>query len=525
MNIVLDGNSLSIEQIVAIARQHAPVSLDPAARQKVQRSRDFLEKCVRDGIAIYGVTTGIGELARVRISPEQSAELSRRIIYSHSAGTGNPFPEDAVRAAMLLRANVLAKGCSGVRTSLLDTVIEMINKGVVPWIQEKGSLGVSGDLSPMSQFAEVAIGEGKAYYKGELLPGGEAMRRAGVMPTDLTFKEGLGLINGSQMMTGGAALLVYDAERVLKNAVIAAAMTLDALRAVEHAFDPRIHRARPYPGQNAIAANLVKLFAGSQIMADKTGKVQDGYSMRCTPQALGPSFDTLEHVRKVVNIEVNSAADNPLFFPDEQQYFAAGNFHGQPIGMVVDFLCIALAEAADISERHTNRLLNPVLSSLPDFLVTGNGLNSGLMVAQYTAAALVSENKVLSHPASVDSISVSADQEDHVSMGPIAVRKCGELLRNVRAVLAIEMLCAAQAMDFYKDKDGRPKRPGKGTAVAHDLIREKVPFMENDRVLHPDIEAVRQLVESNTILDAVEKTVGPLLLARDVELPGPNVAY
>jgi len=240
--------------------------------------------------------------------------------------------------------------------------------------------------------------------------------------------------------------------------------------------------------------------------------------MRCTPQALGPSFDTLEHVRKMVHIEANSAADNPLFFPDEQQYFAAGNFHGQPIGMAVDFLCIALAEAADLSERHTNRLLNPVLSGLPDFLVQGNGLNSGLMVAQYTAAALVSENKVLSHPASVDSISVSADQEDHVSMGPIAVRKCGEILRNVRAVLAVEMMCAAQAFDFYPGK-----RPGKGTKVAYDLIRSKVPMLKDDRVLYPDIEAIRQLIESNAILEAVEAEVGPLLLSRDMDLPEPNV--
>ncbi len=519
MEVVLDGNSLSIEQIVAVARHWAKVSIAPEARQKAQRSRDYLEKCVREGKAIYGVTTGIGELARVRISPEQSAELSRRIIYSHSAGTGDLFPPDAVRAAMLCRANVLAKGYSGVRLSLIDTVIEMINKGVIPAINEKGSLGVSGDLSPLSQFAEVAIGEGRAFYRGELMSGAEAMRRAGVKPTDLTFKEGLGLINGSQMMTAGAALLVYDAERVLKNAMIAAAMTLDALRAVERAFDPLVHRQRPYPGQNAVAANLVRLFEGSQIMADKTGKVQDGYSMRCTPQALGPSLDTLEHVRKVVNIEVNSAADNPLFFGDEQQYFAAGNFHGQPVGMAVDFLCIALSEAADLSERHTNRLLNPVLSGLPDFLIEGKGLNSGLMVAQYTAAALVSENKVLSHPASVDSISVSADQEDHVSMGPIAVRKCGEILRNVRTVLAIEMMAAAQAMDFYPGK-----KPGRGTRVAYEVIRQKVPFMKDDRVMYPDIEAIRQLIESNIILDAVEREIGPLYLARDMkDLPQPNV--
>jgi histidine ammonia-lyase len=394
----------------------------------------------------------------------------------------------------------------------------MINKGVVPYVQEKGSLGVSGDLSPLSQFAEVAIGEGRAWYQGELLPGAEAMKRAGVEPTDLTYKEGLGLINGSQMMTAGAALLVYDAERVLKNALIASAMSADALRAVARAFDPHVHRVRPFAGQNAVAANLLRLFDGSEVMAHRTGRVQDGYSIRCTPQILGPSFDTIEHVRRIVNIEVNAAADNPLFFAEDGEYFAAGNFHGQGIGMVVDFLCIALSEVANLSERHTNRLLNPTLSGLPDFLVEGKGLNSGLMVAQYTAAALVSENKVLSHPASVDSISVSADQEDHVSMGPIAVRKCTEILKNVRTVLAIEMMAAAQAFEFH---EGR--RPGRGTAVAYNVIRTKVPRLVDDRVLHPDIEAIRQLVEDGAILEAVEAEIGPLKLARDVELPRPNV--
>ncbi len=513
MEVILDGKTLSIEQVAAVAREGARVAVSEEARAKMQRSRDYLEKCVADNIPVYGVTTGIGEFARIRISPEQSAELSRRIIYSHSAGTGDPQPADVVRAAMLLRANVLAAGYSGVRVRLIDTIIDMINKGVVPYVQEKGSVGTSGDLSPLSQFAEVAIGNGRAWYKGELLSGGEAMKRAGIAPTDLTYKEGLGLINGSQMMTAGAALLVYDAERILKNACIAAAMTLDALRAVERAFHPLVHRARPFPGQNAVAANVRRLFADSEIMKDKTGKVQDGYSMRCTPQVLGPSFDTLEYAREIITIEMNSGADNPLFFGDEQEYFACGNFHGQGIGMAVDFLCIAMSEVANLSERHTNRLLNPVLSGLPDFLVEGKGLNSGLMVAQYTAAALVSENKVLSHPASVDSISVSADQEDHVSMGPIAVRKCTEILKNVRTVVAIEMMAAAQAFEFH---DGR--RPGRGTAIAYDLIRREVPPLVDDRVLWPDIEAVRQLVASNEILAAVEAEVGPLQLARDVHL-------
>ena len=518
MDVVLDGNSLSIEQLCAVAREGATVSVSPDAQTKMQKSRDVIEKGVADGAAIYGVTTGIGEFARISISTEQSAELQRRIIYSHSAGTGDPQPEDVVRAGMTCRANTLAKGYSGVRLCLLDTVIDMINKGVVPYINEKGSLGTSGDLSPLSQFAEVALGEGRAFYKGEQMSGAEAMKRAGVKPTDLTYKEGLGLINGSQVMTAGTALLVYDAERILKNAMIASSMALDALRAVERAFHPLVHRIRPYPGQNAVAGNLLRLFDGSEIMANKSGKVQDGYSMRCTPQIMGASLDALEYVRRIVSIEMNSAADNPLFFGEEGEYFAAGNFHGQGVGMAADFLCIAMSEVANLSERHTNRMLNPVLSGLPDFLVEGKGLNSGLMVAQYTAAALVSENKVLSHPASVDSISVSADQEDHVSMGPIAVRKCTEILKNVRAVLAIEMMSAAQAFEFH---EGR--RPGKGTAVAYDLIRSKVPRLVDDRVLYPDIEAIRQMVEDCSILDAVEAEVGPLNLARDLVMPEPNV--
>jgi histidine ammonia-lyase len=510
MEIILDGESLTIEKLAEVARRGARVGVSQPARAKMQKSRDFLEKCIADDIAIYGVTTGIGEFARIRISPEQSAELSKRIVYSHSAGTGNLQPVDVVRGGMTCRANTLAKGYSGVRLACIDVVLNMINKGVTPCVQEKGSVGTSGDLSPLSQFAEVAIGEGRAWYQGVMMPGGEAMKKAGIEPIKLTYKEGLGLINGSQMMTAGAALLIYDAERILKNACIAYAMALDALKAVERAYHPDVHRIRPHRGQNAVAANLLRLFAGSEILADKSGKVQDGYSMRCAPQILGPSMEVLEFARGVIETEMNSGADNPLFFGEEQQYYAAGNFHGQGIGLAVDYLCCGMSEVANLSERHSNRMLNPVLSGLPDFLVEGKGLNSGLMVAQYTAAALVSENKVLSHPASVDSISVSADQEDHVSMGPIAVRKCTEILKNVQTVLAIEMMCAAQAMDFRKGK-----KPGKGTGIAYKLIREKVPFLEDDRVLWPDIEAIRLMVADNTILAAVEKEIGPLQIARD----------
>jgi histidine ammonia-lyase len=433
--------------------------------------------------------------------------LQRNIIYSHAAGTGDPFPEEVVRAAMALRANVLARGNSGVRLQTAEIFIKMLNKGVVPFVFEKGSVGTSGDLSPLAQLAEVCLGEGQAYYKGELIPGGDALKRAGIDPVVPTYKEGLGLINGSQMVTGGSALLLVDARRLLKNACIAAAMTIDVLKGVEKAYDARLHAVRPFKGQNAVAHNLRLLMADSEILKEKSGKVQDGYSMRCTPQVLGPSVDCWHYVREQIEIEMNSTADNPLFFPDDNVHLAGGNFHGQPIGMAIDFLCIAMSEVANLSERHSNRLLNPVLSGLPDFLVEGKGVNSGLMVAQYTAAALVSENKVLSHPATVDSISVSADQEDHVAMAPIAIRKCGEILRNVGAVLAIEMYCAAQAFDFRK-----PLKPGKGTGIAYEVIRDHVSFLESDRVLYPDINKIAELVRSGAILDAVESQLGELPL-------------
>ncbi len=507
MTVQIDGQTLTIEKVEQIARHNVEVAYPPDAKTKIDICRDVVQKMVDSGEAIYGVTTGIGEFARIRVSPEQGAELQRNIIYSHAAGTGDPQQEDVVRAAMALRANVLARGNSGVRYKTAMIFIEMLNKGVVPMVFEKGSLGTSGDLSPLSQVAEVCLGEGKAYYKGKLIDGGEALKRAGIKPIDLSFKEGLGLINGSQMVTGGATLLLQDARRLLKNAYIAYAMSIDALKGVAKAYHEALHAARPYKGQIATAYNLRMLMADSEIMAEKSGKVQDGYSMRCTPQVLGPSLDCWHYVREQVETEINSSADNPLFFPDENLYLAGGNFHGQPVGMAIDFLCIAMSEVANLSERHTNRLLNPVLSGLPDFLVEGKGLNSGLMVAQYTAAALVSENKILSHPATVDSISVSADQEDHVAMAPIAIRKCTEILKNVGAVLAIEMYCAAQAFDFRK-----PLKPGKGTKIAYEVIRDHVTFLEKDRVLYPDINKIADLVRDNSILDAVEKELGELPL-------------
>ncbi|NQU06837.1 MAG: histidine ammonia-lyase [Calditrichaeota bacterium] len=505
MSIQINGNNLTIDNIAQIARLNDEVSLAPEAIEKINASAALIQKLVDQDIAIYGVTTGIGEFARIRVSPEQGSELQRKIIYSHAAGTGDPFPEEVVRAAMVLRANTLSRGNSGVRKHLPETLLEMVNKGVTPVVYEKGSLGTSGDLSPLSQLAVVLLGEGEAFYQGERMPGGTAMEKAGIDIIELGYKEGLGLINGSQVCTGGSALQLVDARNLIKNAFIASAMSIDALKGVQTAYDARIHATRPFNGQNVVARHLRTLMSDSEVIADGSGKVQDGYSMRCTPQVYGPTVDAWRYVHNQVETEMNSTADNPLFFTDDETYLAGGNFHSQNISMAMDFLGIAMAEIANLSERHTNRLMNPVLSGLPDFLIEGKGVNSGLMVAQYTAAALVSENKILAHPAVVDSISVSADQEDHVAMTPIAVRKCGEILRNVGAVLAIEMMSAAQAFDFHK-----PLKPGKGTRIAYAKIREVVDFMEEDRVLYPDIEKIVALVRDGSIVKAVEDEVGEL---------------
>jgi histidine ammonia-lyase len=505
--VVIDGNSLTIEGVHRVARQGAAVALSPEALRRVSRSRRVLEKLVERGDAIYGVTTGVGELANVRISKELGAELQKRLVLSHAAGYGNIQPVDVVRAAMLLRSNTLAKGHSAVRRETLRAYLELLNRGVTPVVYEKGSLGASGDLSPLSQIAEVLMGGGNAFLNGEAMPGPLALKRVGLEPVSLTFKEGVGLINGSQMMTGELALRCGDAENILKHAVIAAAMSVEALRGARDAFDARIHELRPFPGQIAIAESIRRLTAGSEILAGPAGKVQDAYSLRCAPQIMGASLDALAYARRQTLIEMNSACDNPLLFPDDGACLAGGNFHGQPVAMAADFLTIAMSETASVSERRTNRLLNPALSGLPAYLVTGKGLNSGLMGAQITAAALVSENKVLSHPGVVDSISVLADEEDHVSMGPVSVRKLGEVCRNVVGVVAVELLAAAQGIDFRK-----PRRPGPGVRAAHREIRKVVAHLEDDRALHPDIGKLAELIRAGTIVKAVERAAGPINL-------------
>ncbi|HDS30031.1 MAG TPA: histidine ammonia-lyase [Firmicutes bacterium] len=505
MDVQLDGKTLTIEQVASIAREGGKLSLTKEAREKVKAGEATVVKLVESGEAIYGVTTGIGEFARIRIDPEMGSELQKRIIYSHAAGCGDLFPPEVVKSAMVARANVMATGHTGTRESTVDFYIEMFNRGVVPVVNEKGSVGTSGDLSPLSQLAEVCLGEGEAFVDGVRMSGAEALKKVGLEPLVLSYKEGLGLINGSQMMTGEACLQLMDARRMIKSAIIAAAMTIDALKGVLKAYHPLLHAARPHPGQMTVAKYLNDIFADSEIMADKSGKVQDGYSMRCTPQVQGPTIDIWHFAKQWIERELNSAADNPLFFPEQNLHLAGGNFHGQGIGLAIDYLTIAVAELADLSERHTNRLLNPVLSGLPDFLVEGRGLNSGLMVAQYTAASLVSENKVFCHPGSCDSISVSADQEDHVSMGPISIRKFNEVLKNVAVVIGIEAMCAAQAFDFRK-----PQKPGRGCKAAYDLIRKHVERLEDDRVLYPDVIKCGELVWSGELVDVVEGEIGEI---------------
>jgi histidine ammonia-lyase len=507
MTVVLNGSNLTIKQVHDVARNHAEVKLAPDARRAVVRCREVAADLRESGQLIYGVTTGIGELARVAVSPAHGEELQKRIIRSHSAGVGEHFKEDEVRAAILLRANVLARGYSAVRLELLETLIEMLNKNVVPAVPEKGSVGTSGDLCSLAHIGCVVMGEGKAYFGGRLMGGHAAMKRAGVEPIKLAFKEGLALINGSQFFTGCGALRVYDAERLMKSAIIASAMSADALRTPLTPFDRRIHELRPFNGQNAVAENMRKLLKGSGFIKRGSGKVQDAYSIRCIPQVYSPSIDTLNYTRNQIEIEMNSVTDNPLFFPDDGEQLSCGNFHGQPIAMPLDFLGIAMSEIGSLSERHINRLVNPYLNGgLPAFLVKSEGLNSGYMLAHYTATALCSENKVLSHPAVVDNFSMAADQEDTVSMGPIAARKLKEIMGNVLNVVAIEMMCAAQAFDLLEG------RPGKGTAVAHRAVRGVVPTYLKDRIVSPDIERIAALIASWELLDAVEEEIGPIHL-------------
>ena len=498
MTVHIDGGSLTIEDAVRVARHGERVEVTPSARERMERAREVIEEVLSGGAVVYGVNTGFGKFSDVVIPEDQLDLLSKNLIVSCCVGVGRPFDTEVVRAMLLLRANSLAVGNSGVRPLVVDGLVEMLNKRVHPVVPQKGSVGSSGDLAPLSHLAVVLLGGGKAVYEGEVLPGAVALQRAGMEPLRLKAKEGLSLSNGTQAMTAVGALAVYDAERLADTADIAGALSAEALEAVPFAFDERIHKSRPHVGQSTTARNLRRLLDGSDILAGAThGRLQDAYALRCMPQVHGASRDAIAYVKNVIETEINSVTDNPLVFADEHEVISGGNFHGQPVALAMDFLTIALAELANISERRTERMMNPALSGgLPAFLIEEGGINDGFMVAQYTAAALVSENKVLAHPACVDSIPTSANQEDHVSMGTISARQAREVLENVEHVLAIELMCACQGVEF------RARKPAAPAQRVCALIREKVDRLEADREMDLDIEAVAALIREGRLLDA-----------------------
>ena len=492
MNLVkIDGENLTLEDVEAVALHGAKVKIHPKALSRVKRCRRYVEKIVDAGETVYGINTGFGSLCRKRISKKDIQKLQENLIVSHALSVGPVFCEDEVRAVMLLRANVLAKGYSGVRLEVIETLVEMINKGVHPMIPEKGSVGASGDLAPLAFMTLPMIGKGWAFHQGRLLDGKRALKEAGITSLRLSSKEGLALINGTCVMTAIGVLSLLKAERLVELADMAGAMSLEAALCTPTAFDPKVQRVRKHKGQRKSAEHLVKLTKGSQIREFHKAcpKVQDPYSFRCMPQVHGAVRDTLCYVRSVLEVEANSATDNPLIFPDEEKVISAGNFHGEPVGLALDFLSIAMSELASISERRIAALINPVISDLPAFLTKSPGLNSGFMMAQTLAAALVSENKSLAHPASVDSIPTSNNQEDHVSMGTIAARKAREVVNNAEDVLAIEFLAASQGMDFRS-----PLKPGNDTRKIHRRIRKCIPSVTGDRLMVKELVAMKELM-------------------------------
>ncbi len=511
--VFIDGKSLTIEDVVNVCRNNYEVVLTEEAIEKVKKSRSIVDELVDNDKVSYGITTGFGKFSDVVITKEESKELQRNLIISHACGVGNPLSEDIVRGIMLLRINNLSKGYSGIRIETLQTLLEMLNKQVHPIIPEKGSLGASGDLAPLSHMVLTMIGEGEAIFEGERMDSKSAMEKAGVNVLEyLSSKEGLALINGTQVMTAIGLLTVYDSINLLKTADIAYGLTMEALNGITCAMDERIHNVRPHKGQINTARNILDLLEGSE-MTTKQGeqRVQDAYSLRCSPQIHGASKDALEYVLNKINIEINSVTDNPIIFPEEKDVLSGGNFHGQPMALSFDFLGIALSEIANISERRLEKLVNPALShGLPPFLVNKGGLNSGFMIVQYSAASLVSENKVLAHPASVDSIPSSANQEDHVSMGTIAARKAKEIMENCRKVVAMELLGAAQGIDL------RGKRKlGIGTSVAYEIVRNHTSFIDKDRVMYLDINKVEEIIKQNLLVEGVEKALGKNLLLNE----------
>ncbi len=507
MELVLDGSSLEVEQVErASCYPGVRVKIAPEARERMNSSRSAVERWVEEERVIYGVTTGFGEFANVSISRSELEQLQTNLVRSHAVGAGPILPVEVVRAMMILRINALASGYSGIRLEVVDCLIDMIAADIIPVIPAQGSVGSSGDRVPLAHLVLGSMGEGEVFRHGERMDAQIALEAANIPPVRLRAKEGLALINGTQYMTAFGSIALARAERLLKSADVISALSIEALRGTDRAYDARLHAARPHPGQMAVATNLRQLMLDSEIRESHRiddDRVQDAYSLRCIPQVHGACRDAVSYVRSALTVEINSATDNPLIFPEDDEHIEGGNFHGEPVALPLDMLAIAIAELGNISERRTERLVNGSLSGLPRFLTTKGGLNSGYMIAQYTAASIVSENKVLAHPASVDSIPTSANQEDHNSMGSISARKALTVVENVESVLAVEYLCAVQGLDLLS-----PLQPGKALQPVVAELRARVPTLVDDRVLYDDLSSATDLVRHGV----PARMVGDILL-------------
>ncbi len=499
MSIKIDGNKLKIEEFLKISKDRTEVGLTDEAKAGIQLARDTLEDFIKTGKAYYGINTGFGALASKRINSSDLKQLQRNLIMSHTAGVGDPLPDHIVRGTILLRANVLAKGNSGVRLKVVELLLKLLNRNILPILPSKGSVGASGDLAPLSHLALVLLGEGKAKFNGEIRETSEIFKEEGITPLELVEKEGLALINGTQVLTAIGIFNLLDSEDLVKIADIAGAMTFEAQLGNPSPFFKEIQLVRPYSGQITTAENIMRLLENSPLWASHGGKnkVQDAYSVRCIPQVHGAVRDTIDYVRRVLEIEINSATENPLIFPDKKEILSGGNFHGAPVAFAMDFLAIAMTELGNISERRIDRIINPATNmDLPPFLIEDNGLNSGFMIAHVTATSLTSENRTLAHPASVDNIPTSANQEDHVSMGNFAARKTGEIISNVKYILAIELMASSQALDFYDEKTSPKLEKVKG------LIRSEVPFLGKDSRMDVLFDSIVNMINSGEIIKA-----------------------
>ena len=510
MAVIINGRDLTVEEVIRVCRGYEKVEIAPEAKEAVIKARNYIEKKLEEGAVIYGLTTGFGKFANVVISREEAEQLQKNLIISHTCAMGEPYETKYVRAAMLLRCNALSRGNSGIRLETIQTMIAMLNAGIHPVIPEKGSLGASGDLAPLSHIALALIGLGEVEYKGQIVPAAEAMAKEGIIPVVLAAKEGLALNNGTQMMTAVGVNVLWDAMHLMKTADIATAMTAEALHGITKAYDHKVHDLRGHQGQKDAAENLRTLLAGSKNAFEvQPSKVQDPYSLRCIPQIHGASRDAIQYVYEAVSRELNAVTDNPIVFPDEDEVISGGNFHGQPMALAFDFLKMAISEFADVSERRAERLINPQLSEgLPAFLTKYGGVCSGFMIAQYAAASMVSENKIYAHPACVDSIPSSGNQEDHVSMGTTSARTAAMVLDNAQKVIGIELAAAAQGI-WLRQEIGESdiSNLAPATKTAYDYIRTVSEPVDDDILMHDELKKFDEMVKDFSILEAVEKVV------------------